>query len=199
MKAALETGVCVRPYPGLVSCGDAALCLPGPKGSSGLFVVVDALGHGPDAARSAERVVTTIRDAGPMPLPELFAACDRALRNLREVVMSAIRVDADDGKAWFAGLGNVEIIGLARMSRPVPSPGRVGRGVRRVREWPLPAERGQRWALVSDGIRQRDLRAAFDSALEMSPADAAKHLVTTAARPDDDASALVLDFVRGTP
>jgi hypothetical protein len=195
MRLSLQSGAWVRPYPGLASSGDAAVCLPGPDPGSGAFVVIDALGHGPDAARSAERAASVLREAGPLPLRELFLACDQALVGLREVVMSAIRVSSAEGKAWFAGVGNVEIIGPAQAARPVPTPGRLGRGLRSLKEWPLPTEPGHRWVLASDGLRGRDLRRAFDAALKLPPQEAAQQLVATAGRPDDDASALVLDLL----
>jgi phosphoserine phosphatase RsbX len=194
MTLVVQSATFVRPYPGLSSSGDAALCLQGPEEGSGIYLVVDALGHGPDAAQSADRVTEVLRAAPPPSLWELFVVCDQALRGLREVVMSAIRFSGPEGTAWFAGIGNVEVIGGATARRPAATPGRVGRGLRSFREWPLHVEAGHRWVLASDGVRSRDLRRAFDAVVGLDAAEAAQQIVNAAGREDDDASALVLDF-----
>jgi hypothetical protein len=134
---------------------------------------------------------------GVPSLKELFDACDQALDGLREVVMSAIRVE--HGRALFAGIGNVEIFGPDEVSRPAPSVGRIGRGVRRYREAELPIAAGHRWALASDGLRHREMRRALAGCRALAPQQAAQHLVDQLAREDDDASVLVIDFAEAAP
>lgn len=180
----------VRPHPGFESCGDAVLCLE-PDGAQ-LFVVIDALGHGPDAAFSAQRVCETLGRLKAPNLREAFLACDGALAGLREVVMAAVRVDGSSAR--FGGIGNIEIIGPAHVGRPASQVGRVGRGLRSLREVELPIASGHRWVLASDGIRARELRAAMDASAPLSVTDAAQFILELAGRKDDDASVLVLDI-----
>src|SRR5205807_2092638 len=100
-----------------------------------------------------------------------------------------------DGPAvTFAGVGNVELAGPPDVSRPPCMPGVLGSGRLHLRPALLPVAPGLRWGLVSDGIRQRDLRAAWDFAAALSPDAAARYVIERASRSDDDASVLVLDF-----
>lgn len=185
----------VRPHPGFESCGDAALCLS--QGAAQLFVVVDALGHGPDAAKSAARVSELLKGLGSPALREAFESADRGLAGLREVVMSAIRVE--NGVAQFAGVGNVELFGPAEVSRPAPQVGRLGRGLRPLREATLPVQAGQRWALASDGLRHREMRRALDETRRLPMGEAADRLLELVGRADDDASVLLIDFEEVQP
>jgi len=180
----------VRPHPGFESCGDAVLCLE-PDGAQ-LFVVIDALGHGPDAAQSATRAREVIHGLVSPALGELFDMVDRGLAGLREVVMSALRVER--GTVRFAGVGNVELFGPPEVSRPAPQVGRVGRGLRPLRESILPVSAGQRWALASDGLRHREMRRALDQTRRLPLVEAAANLLELVGRDDDDASVLLVDF-----
>jgi hypothetical protein len=190
MKLRVSSALQVRPYPGFESCGDAAFRLDSTTAS--LFVVVDGLGHGPDAAKSAQAVTERLRDLGPVSLKESFLQADKALAGLREVVMGAVRVEGD--QVFFAGIGNIEIFGPDDVPRPGAAVGRVGRGLRSFREAPLAVAPGQRWALASDGLRHRELRRALGETRALAPVAAAARLMELVGRPDDDASVVLMDF-----
>lgn len=190
MTLIVEAAAAVRSASGFRSCGDAALVLR--AGDCTLLAVVDALGHGPEAAASAARVEEVMRTHLGRPLAEVFTACDRALARLRSVVISAVRLGP--GGAVFAGVGNVEIVGPKEAAHPAAVAGTVGRGIRRYRETTLPAEAGHRWMLASDGLRPRSLRKAMEDTRQQSPAAAADRVLALAGRDDDDASVLVMDF-----
>jgi phosphoserine phosphatase RsbX len=183
----------VRSAEGFGSSGDAAAAFR--ESGSQLFCVVDALGHGPDAQKSADVAMATVRANCGRSLQEIFAACDRALVGLRGAVMSLIQ-QRDEG-ASFAGVGNVELFGPKGVSRPACVPGVLGRGfnIKQLRESRLPAETGHRWALASDGLRAREVPRALEHAAGLPPVQAAASLIELAGRTDDDASVLVMDFV----
>ena len=67
----------VRPYQGLKSCGDAAVHIT--HGTAQRFVIIDALGHGPDAEKTAKRLTVLLRETVELQLPEVFARCDAEL------------------------------------------------------------------------------------------------------------------------
>jgi hypothetical protein len=188
----IDAGSTVRPLPGDAFSGDAVFTWS--DGARGVFAVVDALGHGSIAEASARLAVATLRRHAGKPLGELFVQVHAALEGKRGVVMSAIHVDAET--VTFAGVGNVELAAPPDTSRPPCTPGIVGNGRLYLRPSRLEVTRGARWGLVSDGIRQRDLRAAWEAAAPLAPEQAAKAVLERAARDDDDASVLVMDFHR---
>ncbi len=181
MSLRVKTGSAVRSAQGFASCGDAAVVVEGVQFQ--LCAVVDALGHGQEAATSAAFAAELLRRDGSQPLRTIFTTIDQALRGKRAVVLSAVRVDAQG--VVFAGVGNVDIHGPGDVSRPTTMRGTLGSGRRFVyREFALAAAPGQRWVLVSDGIMARSINGALEK-------------VRPASRSDDDASALVLDFTEG--
>lgn len=188
----IDTGSTVRALPGDPCTGDAVFTWS--EGARAVFAVVDALGHGAVAEASAKLAVETLRRHAGKPLGELFVQVHAALEGKRGVVMSAIHVDAD--AVMFAGVGNVELAAPLDSSRPPCTPGIVGAGRLYLRPAVLPVKGGARWGLVSDGIRQRDLRAAWEATAGLAPQQAAKAVLERAAREDDDASVLVMDFHR---
>jgi hypothetical protein len=190
MSVRVIHGGSVRPCLGFTSCGDATAVVE--SADSSLYLVVDALGHGPDAERSAQEACAALQTLGAATLQEAFRVVDRALADRREAVMAGIQINRE-GSALFAGIGNVEVIGPFESARPVCQVGRVGRGLRTLRETPVAIAPGSRWLLASDGIRSRQLRAVFDSTRSLAPAEAALRVIELAARETDDASTLILD------
>ncbi len=175
------------------ACGDTFVITE--QNGVRLFAVVDALGHGPEAEQSARKLVPVLTENAHLSLFELFARCDRALAGLRQVVMAAVRVQGST--VSFAGVGNVEIHGPTGVARPTCTPGTVGAGLKRVREYSMAVAASQRWILVSDGIQVHKMAPALSLIEPMLAARAARELVKLAGRDDDDATALVIDIKSG--
>jgi len=161
---------------------------------AGLFAVVDALGHGTEAAASASIVAEVLARSRRLPLREIFMGCDKALAGHRGVVMSAIQLREE--RVLFAGIGNVEIWGPKDASRPPTSAGLVGRGLRAVREWELAVADGQRWVLGSDGLQRRSAAKAIEEARALAVEEAAAKILELAGREDDDVGVVVVDWSR---
>lgn len=185
-----RTGSAVRAFAGADANGDAVFTWS--DGERALFAVVDALGHGVAAEKSAQRVLQVLEAKAALPLPEIFTQVHAAMEGERGVVMSAIHIDAEE--VTFLGVGNVELLAPPDWPRPPCWPGILGSGRLKVRPTRLAVVPGSRWGLVSDGIRQRDVRKAWDESAALSPPDAAYHVLQRAGRVDDDASVLVVDF-----
>jgi negative regulator of sigma-B (phosphoserine phosphatase) len=188
-----RAGGAQRSARGFSACGDATFIWS--REPAGLFAVVDALGHGPEAAVSARIATGVLARSAGRPLPEIFLECDRALSGRRAVVLSAIQVREDD--VLFAGIGNVEVYGPPGVPRPPTTAGMVGRGgMRTVREWRLAVEDGHRWVLVSDGISRRAAAGALRDAQPLPAEEAAARILQLAGREDDDAAVVVVDWSR---
>lgn len=190
MSFRCETGVSLRPYKGLQSCGDSAVVRE--NNGVSVFALIDALGHGPDAAKSAKALAAHIEANVDRPMRDIFDRAAKALQGLRGAVMSMIRVDQHT--AVFAGVGNVELYGPPGVSRPITSPGVLGGAFKLFKEQTLPIESGQRWVLASDGLKARDLPKGLEQTRSMPPSDAAAKLIELAGRDNDDAGVVVIDF-----
>ena len=86
--------------------GDMYLIRPFPGGL--LLAAVDGLGHGPEAADSAQTAISTLEKNPDQPIDSLVRSCHEALKNKRGVVMSLASIrKASNTMTWF-GVGNVE-------------------------------------------------------------------------------------------
>lgn len=90
---------------GETSSGDAALVLELPQGC--LLAVIDALGHGEEAAKVAASAIAALRGDPPGTVIELLEKCHEALRRTRGVAMSLAWIQYDDSTLTWLGIGNV--------------------------------------------------------------------------------------------
>jgi hypothetical protein len=155
----VTSGAAVRPYHGLSSCGDAAVHVTWKQQHR--FVLIDALGHGPDAEKTAKRLTEVIRETADLVLPEVFARCGAALTGttLRGAAMGALEIDRTGG--WFTGVGNIDVYGPKGAKRPVCLPGTLGRRLPRIKTMPVEIAPGSRWVMVSDGLKARAMAEAM--------------------------------------
>ena len=188
-KLRFATASRLRPMEGLKACGDA-LVEARAEGWH-LVAVIDALGHGPDAAVSALAAQRAAETAAGQPLSSVFEAVHRSLSKVRGVVMSALLIEGD--QALFAGVGNVEVFAPEGVSRPVTMAGTLGGGPYRFRSFALSLEPGQRWALASDGIKTREGSALFGKHRQAPAQDLVDLLIDQASRPHDDVAVMVID------
>jgi hypothetical protein len=94
-------------------CGDAtaALALDGSPDDA-LLLMVDGLGHGPQAAHAAQRGVAAVAARKSLPLPRLMTELDDSLRDTRGAAVGLMRVRAtpEGGSLAFAGVGNTRAL-----------------------------------------------------------------------------------------
>src|SRR5690349_16912748 len=103
----LDWGVAARALPGERASGDLHLVETFPGGV--LVAVVDALGHGEEAAIAAQLAVATLAKHAAEPVDALMQRCHLALRRkTRGVVMSLASFDAAERTMTWLGVGNVE-------------------------------------------------------------------------------------------
>jgi negative regulator of sigma-B (phosphoserine phosphatase) len=198
-RAVLEWGVAAVPMAGEESNGDLHLVLERPGGA--LVAALDALGHGPEAARTAERAVAAIAARPFDPVPEILRRCHQSLIGSRGVVASLAAFDTEAGVMTWAGIGNVEGV-LLRKGNHRPSTrsslinlgGIVGAELPEVRAQQLPVEPGDLLVFATDGVR-REFVEQID--LERPPAELARELLGRHAKGSDDALVLVVRY-RGT-
>lgn len=177
--------------------GDLHLVHPRPRGA--LLVVLDALGHGPLAAASAQRAVDTFAAAAHLSLPESIKRCHVALKGRRGVVASIAVIDAVAGTLTWAGIGNVEAM-LIRAGSGDPSTrsglvtlgGIIGSDLPEVRPQQLPLAPGDHLVFATDGVRREFVDAPAPQADVLA---SATQLLARYGKGTDDALVLVARYL----
>jgi len=142
-------------------CGDAAAVFaPDGPGGAAVLVLVDGLGHGPQAAAAAQCALDAVSAQRGLPLPRLMAALDEALRPTRGAAVGLMHVQAGPrgGELAFAGIGNTRALrARGAVQQRLPSQyGVVGAGLPRpVAVQVLDLAPGDWVLMFSDGLDER--------------------------------------------
>jgi anti-sigma regulatory factor (Ser/Thr protein kinase) len=154
-EAELELGAVCLPKTGEEVPGDSWLLER--SGDYRTMLVMDGLGHGPNAARAA-RAATEAFALHPSATPgALMQICHGALAATRGAAGAAARVEPAKKHGSFAGVGNiacrVETTGARRQL--VSHSGTLGHVMRRVQEFEFDFPAGALLILHSDGLATR--------------------------------------------
>lgn len=151
----LEFGAVSIPVAGEEVCGDSWAIED--IGEAAIVLVVDGLGHGPQAAEAAREGVRIFRATAPMGAVEVIRAAHAALKSTRGAAIAVARIDRKRGEVQFAGVGNIAgaIINSAdETSRTsmVSHNGIVGHAVRKVQEFVYPWAPNSLLLMHTDGV-----------------------------------------------
>ena len=157
LTSVIEWSVAEEPLPGQKQSGDRCIVTNTPEGA--LLAVVDGIGHGEDAAHSAEMAVGAINGSGSRSPILLLRRCQQRLQGTRGAVLSiACFNPADDTMTWL-GVGNVAGVLLRREAYGVRQEslllraGTVGAQLPYVSASVLPVSYGDTLIFATDGIR----------------------------------------------
>jgi negative regulator of sigma-B (phosphoserine phosphatase) len=165
-----------------------------------LVALVDALGHGPEAAEVARAAAAVLAAHPADPVTDLVRRCHAALRNTRGAVMSVASFHvADSAMTWLA-VGNVD--GVLVHCDGSTAKGIVGRGG--VVGYRIPAlcgttldvSAGDTLIMATDGIRSD---FCTDLAIDQDPQQLADDLLARFASGLDDAHVVVARYLGGQP
>jgi anti-sigma regulatory factor (Ser/Thr protein kinase) len=162
------------------------------NGATFTLLVVDGLGHGPDAAEAAVEAVRLFRRFHGHQVPTLLDYVHGGLRSTRGAAVSIARFDPAAKEVVFAGIGNVAGVlasggGLRRM---VSMPGTAGYNVRKIQSFQYPFEGGL-LILCSDGLTTSWTLSRYPNLDAAHPTLIAAVLYRDFARGRDDATVLV--------
>ncbi|OZM71199.1 hypothetical protein CFN78_22145 [Amycolatopsis antarctica] len=160
-------------------------------GEEHTLLMVDGLGHGPDAAEAARAAAAVFAGDPHRPLPALLSAVNAGIRHTRGAAAAVLRVRP--GLASFCGVGNVNAVLITggRTRHLLSQPGIVGRGAVKPLVRPLDLEPDAIAVLHTDGVDARwSLGAGPGPAL--APALLAARLMHRHRRSRDDATVLAL-------
>jgi anti-sigma regulatory factor (Ser/Thr protein kinase) len=183
-------GVCL-PLAGESASGDAWVVAA--SGQRLALMVVDGLGHGPEAAKAASAAVDTLVLQPGLQPSEQIEVCHVALRPTRGAALAIALLDPAAQLLHFAGVGNISacIVDAGTRRQLVSHNGIVGHNLRKVQQFSLPCPPGALVILASDGINtQWDLEQYYGLSA-CAPALIAAVLLRDFARSRDDASVLV--------
>ena len=157
-----------------------------------ILCIVDGLGHGKQAEEAALAAVEYVAHHNSLPLQDLFAGCDMALRGTRGVAMGIAIIDQDSETLTYAGIGNTRAVILNSNSLSLRSDwGIVGAGFRKLSPETLPFCPGNLVILTTDGIKERLDLSDYNKALYTNLDGFAEQILLDGGRETDDATVLV--------
>nr|WP_308288133.1 ATP-binding protein/SpoIIE family protein phosphatase [Streptomyces corallincola] len=216
----VETGGLTRPISGEQVCGDTwavrtvgggtpgagAACGTGRteaadlrgsgdtgNGSGSLLLMCDGLGHGPLAARVADRARGAFRDSRHTDPVAVLADIHQDLRGTRGAAVAVAFADPVARIVRLAGVGNISALVVHEGGRNglMSLPGIVGGQMPRTRAFEAPFPPGAALVLHSDGLSDRWKPADFPGLFTQDPALVAAQLLNQAAVRRDDAGIVV--------
>jgi serine phosphatase RsbU (regulator of sigma subunit) len=163
-----------------------------------LAVVVDALGHGHEAAQTARAGIAAIREAAESGLDDVILALDHSVRRMRGVVASLARIEAATSQMTWVGIGNVTGVAVRRRgpATAIPQRGGVIGGPHIVpKAGHVALSRGDVIIFSTDGIRDG---YSGDIVVEHDVSSIASDILTKHSRGTDDALVLVAKYLGGS-
>jgi serine phosphatase RsbU (regulator of sigma subunit) len=177
--------------------GDMYLIRPFSKGV--LVAAIDGIGHGPEAAASAQVAVSVIEKDPNQSLVALVQSCHAALKNMRGVVMSLASFNKVESTMTWLGVGNVEGrlirsnsgIGLTQDSLLLRG-GIVGSNLPSLVAIEVPIASGDMLIFASDGIRNN---FAENLNINAHPQELVQEILTRSAKHTDDSLVVVIRYL----
>jgi anti-sigma regulatory factor (Ser/Thr protein kinase) len=196
----LDVGAVCLPMTGETACGDGWAVVQG--ADRAVILLVDGLGHGPNAAEAADTAIAAFQAASGGTPAEIVAMLHQSLRSTRgaALAVAAVTPTADGATVRYCGVGNTVamLLGAADPPRALPSMnGTAGLQVRAMHEATLPWVRGSMLVLHTDGITTRWRADAYRGILTHHPTVLAAALQRDHARGRDDATVLAFRLGSG--
>lgn len=183
--------VCV-PKPGEEVCGDDWHVAPDAEGAH-TFMVVDGLGHGPQAAEAASEAVRLFKKhVGERPAA-ILDALHAGLRTTRGAAAAVARFDPDRRVLIFCGIGNIagSLTTGTTTKRMVSQNGTVGHAIRKIQEFEYSYDGEPLVVLHSDGLSGSWSLGSYPGLVTADPVLIAAVLYRDFARGRDDSTVLV--------
>jgi len=193
----IEWSHAARTFPGQSISGDR--CFVAPYEGGVLAGVVDGLGHGIEAARSAEMAVSYIVERPDDPLKEIIKRCHLRLRGLRGIAATLAAFTAATSTMTWLAVGNVSAVLIPgtdeaerRRSHLVLRGGVVGDRLPSLKTSTLPVVPGDTLLLATDGV-SLDFAETWDGL--SSPDVMAQRIIERHSTGRDDALIMVVRYM----
>ena len=190
-RSQFKIGLASRPVSGETLSGDNWAVRFGD--ASVLMMVADGLGHGVLAA-DASRAAADAFDRAAEPSPAgLLHIIHSALRGTRGAAVAVARLEMNEARVRFAGLGNIAgtIVGSEKSHAMVSHNGTAGHEVRQIKEFVYPWSSECTIVMHSDGLSTSWNSGAFPGFHRQHPSVTAALVYREAERRRDDACIIV--------
>jgi anti-sigma regulatory factor (Ser/Thr protein kinase) len=193
-SAAFSWGVVSRPAPHERLCGDGWRLAE--RNGELTLMMVDGLGHGPEAAEAAEEAADVF-DCDPFaPLPLMLQNAGIRMQGTRGGAMAAARIDGATRSLKFVGVGNIAAHLRSRAAAAgrglVSHNGIVGGTVRKIQEFEYECPLDGLLVVHSDGLQSRWDLERYEGLLARHPAVIAGVLYRDFTRGRDDVTVAVV-------
>lgn len=186
-----KVGAVCLPVAGETQCGDGWAAAIAERRS--VVLVVDGLGHGPNAADAARLAVRLFRAHAARPAAEILDLLHRGLQTTRGAAAAIAEIDAQRGRVCYAGIGNIgaRIVTDTGVRALVSHNGIVGHQARRIQPFEYPWSSDSTLIMHSDGITGHWKTDGWPGIMHRDPALAAGLIHRDFARERDDSTVVV--------
>jgi anti-sigma regulatory factor (Ser/Thr protein kinase) len=160
------------------------------NGGTTRVIVVDGVGHGPEAARATNEAIRVFDAQPTATFGDLLRALHARLHDTRGASVALADLDAGRETLHFAGIGNIAGAIVTPGGEPqrhvVSQPGTVGHELARIHEYDYAWPTGSVLVLHSDGTRTRWTLDAYPGLVRRDPSLVAGVLYRDFERGNDD-------------
>lgn len=164
------------------------------KGASFSALVIDGLGHGPEAEQAARAGEQAFTQAPFTPPTQLMDELHHAMGGTRGGAAAIAQYQAASGHLSFTGIGNIgaSLINPERARGLASHPGIVGTQYRKAQSFDYPHVNGHLLIMYSDGLQSRWNLQDYPGLVHRHPAVIATVLHRDFCRGRDDVTVIVL-------
>jgi anti-sigma regulatory factor (Ser/Thr protein kinase) len=192
VSSRMAIGVVCLPLVPDEPCGDGWYVIRDPGRTT--ILVVDGLGHGPEAAKVQLEAIRIFRKDKNGDPAEIIRTLHAGLRSTRGGVAAVAVIDEDRGRVMYAGAGNISgrIITGPATQKMVSLNGTVGEAIRKIQDFSYSWKAGALMVMYSDGLSMQWALENYPGLRHKDPALIAGVLYRDHTRGTDDVTVLVV-------
>lgn len=187
----MQVGSVCLPIAGEQECGDA-WAMKSVLGST-LFMLVDGLGHGSEAAKAANLAVSIFKDSAVGRPADLLSLINNNLGHTRGAAVAIAKIEHWSKRLQFAGVGNIlgAVLGDNQSFNLLSHNGTAGMNASQIKEYEYPWPDKSLLIMHSDGVATRWSLDHYPGLQQKHPALIAGVLFRDYHRVRDDSCILV--------
>lgn len=157
-----------------------------------LFCVVDALGHGEEAAKVSSAIIKKVEKCWENSLEDIILSCHQDFHGSRGAALFLARFKGNStGIAEFSGVGNIECKAICKnkQSLPFSFDGTIGLRIRKIHTFRFEFNKDEFFAIFTDGIHSN---LKIENYFSINLNEAAQQIIENHSKQYDDATVLLI-------